>query len=90
MIGKNPDPTKLAARLRELARAVAEHRMGEFTMRVPAEPERDADIVLMDAAELLEKWRDWFADNAGNLANHRIGGYYFIEPDNLSRASDTQ
>ena len=58
-MGETPQPEGVAVervvmRLRELSQAVAEGRMGEFSMRVPAEPERDADLVLQSAAALLE------------------------------------
>ena len=43
-------------RLRQLVRAIAEGRTsGEFTMRVPAEPDRDADLVISWAAGELER-----------------------------------
>ena len=47
----------IIARLRELAHAVTkgpEAIRGECTMRVPAEPLRDADLVLSAAADMLE------------------------------------
>lgn len=53
-----PEPMTLAKRLRELAHAVTlgkEAIAREFTMRVPAEPERDADLVLSEAADLIER-----------------------------------
>ena len=46
------------ARLRELSHAITQGRetmLREFTMRVPAEPKRDADLVLATAADLLER-----------------------------------
>lgn len=43
----------IAARLDELALAVANGDRSEFTMRVPAQPDRDADLVLSEAARLL-------------------------------------
>lgn len=51
------DHTKLCARLRELSDAVTRGRDGmrEFDMRVPVEPERDADVVLSRAADLIER-----------------------------------
>jgi len=48
--------TVLTTRLRELALAITEGKetlLREFTMRVPAEPERDADIVLSTAANRI-------------------------------------
>lgn len=43
----------LAARLRLLSKAITERNMSEFTMRVPAEVDRDADLVLAEAARRL-------------------------------------
>ena len=40
----------LAERLLELSVAVAQQNWGEFTMRVPAELDRDADLVLQEVA----------------------------------------
>jgi hypothetical protein len=51
---------RLVGRLRELADAVTQGRDAvarEFTMRVPAEPERDADLVLSKAADEIERLR---------------------------------
>jgi hypothetical protein len=51
---------RLVGRLRELAHAVTQGREAvarEFTMRVPAEPERDADLVLSTAADEIERLR---------------------------------
>ncbi|MDE3021641.1 MAG: hypothetical protein KGI54_07250 [Pseudomonadota bacterium] len=45
-----------AKRLAELSIAVAENRRNEFTMRVPAEPDRDADLVLQDAANIVRAY----------------------------------
>lgn len=45
----------LADRLDELARAVIVQDFGEFTMRIPAELDRDADLVLCEAAKRLRK-----------------------------------
>ena len=51
-------PTEiLVARLKELADAITKGREAvdrEFTMRVPAECDRDADLVLVEAARRLE------------------------------------
>lgn len=52
-------PTEvIVSRLKELAKAVTkgpDEVRREFTMRVPAERDRDADLVLMEAAQQLEK-----------------------------------
>lgn len=48
----------LIARLNELADAITrggESKEGELTMRVPAECDRDADLVISEAARRLEK-----------------------------------
>lgn len=45
----------LAERLKELSGLVSDGQIkhNEFTMRIPAEVDRDADIVLMEAARRL-------------------------------------
>lgn len=52
-------------RLRELAHAVADQRWSEFSMRVPADRGRDADLVLMRAADEITQLR---AENARLIA----------------------
>jgi hypothetical protein len=49
------DIQAVIARLKALSTAVAEQKWSEFTMRVPAEPSRDADIVLQRSAMALER-----------------------------------
>jgi hypothetical protein len=51
----------LVGRLKELAHAVTKENWREFDMRVPAEPLRDADLVLTRAAELLQHLAEWKA-----------------------------
>lgn len=54
--GKDVPTEVLAARLNELAHVVAQNRdrIGdEFTMRIPAECDRDADLVMSEAARRL-------------------------------------
>ena len=46
--------TDLIARLRVIANAIADGNYSELTMRIPAEPDRDADIVVMRSALALE------------------------------------
>ena len=43
----------LAKRLDELSNAVAENKLDEFTMRIPVERDRDADVVLAEAAKRI-------------------------------------
>jgi hypothetical protein len=45
----------LVGRLKELAHATTKENWREFDMRLPAEPLRDADLVLTRAADLLER-----------------------------------
>lgn len=45
-------------RLREIAHAIADGNANELTMRVPAEPGRDADLVVMSAADELDRLRE--------------------------------
>lgn len=54
--GKTIPTETLCARLHELSGAVCAGREAvarEFTMRIPAEPARDADLVLSEAAKRL-------------------------------------
>ncbi len=53
----------LIERLKELADAIAKGNRDELTMRIPAEVDRDADIVLAEAAKRLE----WMMDRFGYL-----------------------
>ena len=55
----------LCDRLKELSQAVAKGRDAvsrEFTMRIPAELDRDADLVLSEAARRLRKHGEGIAD----------------------------
>ena len=45
----------IVSRLRVIANAIADANYNELTMRIPAEPDRDADIVTMRAADLIER-----------------------------------
>lgn len=47
----------IVERLRQIANAIADHNMPELTMRIPAEPDRDADLVVMRAANEIELLR---------------------------------
>ena len=60
---KEVPTTVLVARLKELADAVASGNFSELRMRIPAEVDRDADIVLMEAAKRLE----WMMGRFGYL-----------------------
>lgn len=45
---------EIAERLWQLMRAVTTGDMSEFTMRVPADPKRDADLMLAEASRRLK------------------------------------
>lgn len=45
----------LIQRLRELSDAVTKQDWSQFTMRVPVDTKRDADVVLAEAADELER-----------------------------------
>lgn len=49
-------------RLRQLSHAVTEQDWSEFSMRVPVETQRDADVVLSVAADEIEALRDTVAE----------------------------
>ncbi len=72
----------LCKRLDELSKAVTQGRetVGrEFTMRVPAEPDRDADLVLSSAAERI---RELEASNA-DLYQALKESLHFMETANV-------
>lgn len=75
----------LAKRLEELSNAVmkkGEDRDRELTMRVPAELDRDADLVLGEAAQRLNQRADslarlkaeWQAEAISGYAHRHLGG----------------
>lgn len=70
----------LIERLRVIAKAISEEDWRELSMRVPAEPERDADLVVMKAADLLEQQ----AERIKELEAERDG---WREDANVSRNS---
>ena len=55
---KEVPTTVLVARLKELADAVASGNFSELRMRIPAEVDSDADIVLTEVAKRLEAAND--------------------------------
>ncbi len=63
-------------RLRELADAVSDRRMDEFTMRIPADHNRDADLVLSWAAERIAE-----LEAAITLARTAIAKMHFGSAD---------
>jgi hypothetical protein len=68
---KNPKdiPIELIkSRLNELAHCVADGKLSEFTMRIPAECDRDADIVLSEAANRIETMQAKLDAQAAELA----------------------
>lgn len=68
---------KKIARLRELVSVITTPRedrdfvvMGELTMRIPAEPDRDADLVLSWAADEIERLKARATAGVGGCGNH--------------------
>ena len=56
----------IVARLKQLAHAVADQNWNEFSMRIPADPERDADLVILSAAKEIEALRAELAECKGD------------------------
>lgn len=85
-------------RLRELAHAVTLGPEGrhEFSMRVPAEPERDADLVLSSAADEIDSQRARIAElEAGvyrlmNGSDSLIHGMVCIGAGRLAQLQHTE
>lgn len=48
----------LAERLKQLSDAIIHRDMGELTMRIPAELDRDADLVLTEASRRLLEFEE--------------------------------
>jgi hypothetical protein len=61
---------ELAERLDVLAHAVTEARWSEFSMRIPVEPNRDADCVLSQAAIELRAYAEILDDAAMQGESH--------------------
>ena len=45
------------ARLKQIAHAIADGNYRELTMRIPADPDRDADLVISAAADEIDRLR---------------------------------
>ena len=58
----------ITERLTELAYAAADNNWSEFSMRIPAEPERDADLVLLRAGKEIERLRSTITRLEAELA----------------------
>lgn len=68
----------LCARLYELALAVTEGRKGverEFCMRIPAELDRDADLVISEAARRIERLETFIDETLGFGEGDRSRSY---------------
>lgn len=52
----------IVTRLKQLAHAVADEDWSEFSLRVPADSERDADLVLLRASKEIESLRTELAE----------------------------
>ena len=47
----------IVERLRQIAKSISAWDLSDLTMRIPAEPDRDADLVVMKAADTIEALR---------------------------------
>ncbi|HAR45623.1 MAG TPA: hypothetical protein DCS05_05460 [Nitrospiraceae bacterium] len=47
----------IVERLKEIAKSISAWNLSDLTMRIPAEPDRDADLVVMRAAQEIEALR---------------------------------
>lgn len=45
----------IVERLRQIAKSISAWDLADLTMRIPADPDRDADLVVMRAADLIEQ-----------------------------------
>lgn len=45
----------IVERLRQIAKSISAWNLSDLTMRIPAEPDRDADLVVMRSADLIEQ-----------------------------------
>ena len=100
------DNDKLVPRLIELSRAVAKGYQFEFSMRVPADPNRDADIVLQSAADRIEELQQQVCDECSpddygwnyNAVEGRVpcvciiesGAYQELEAENAILRTDSK
>lgn len=57
----------IVERLREIAKSISAWNLADLTMRIPAEPDRDADLVVMRAAGEIESLREQVAELEGSL-----------------------
>jgi hypothetical protein len=58
----------IVERLRQISKSISAWDLSDLTMRIPAEPDRDADLVVMRAADTIEALR-----RERNELNHEFG-----------------
>jgi hypothetical protein len=58
-------------RLHEIANAIADANYSELTMRIPAEPDRDADLVVSSAAREIARLRAELAECKQDAERYR-------------------
>lgn len=81
---------QLVKRLRELSNAVTRADWNEFSMRIPVEKDRDADFVLLQAADKFEALEadaarmDWIEKNA--RTDPKMDGNHVFWPTTLNKA----
>lgn len=61
----------IVTRLKQLAHAVADEDWSEFSLRVPADSERDADLVLLRASKEIESLRAELAECKRDAERYR-------------------
>lgn len=71
--------SELTDRLRELSRAAAAGNHREFYMSIPAQPKRDADLVLDEAAKLIESYESRLDDAHTEIRTLRNAGVTLLE-----------
>ena len=72
----------IVTRLKQLAHAVADEDWSEFSMRVPADSERDADLVLLRASKEIESLHAELAEckrDAEIVRFLRCGGWEVLQ-----------
>jgi hypothetical protein len=81
---KMTDTKALIERLHAISNAIAAGDRSELTMRVPAQPDRDADLVIATAARLLQSLTQqepaaWMFRYRGRFGNDNFTGWQAIE-----------
>ena len=70
----------IVTRLKQLAHAVADEDWSEFSLRVPADSERDADLVLLRASKEIESLRTELAECRRGAERYRTALEQIVAP----------